>query len=545
MARDRALTPRAIRTFLATIRGTLTVAAQFPVDVASERAVHAAILEVLTADVIRGAADSSSLPSLQLRRCAESVLRSVDTIGVACTPAQLSVAINTASHGHDLGADSSATKTFISPLIQEREVDGERGYYAREDLPAGTLIIAEAPSLLLDEDNDDDDEQPAGSADFASLVAADVIGRELLDQRTGLRVANGVSVDAPGSKGAANAASGLQHMSGVSEHEARSGYLAATNNGYLSRLKSGSSVLLLFARISILNHACWPNCSNNMSSFAEAVVGAPHNDATRKGLDDGRVSVYTVRRVAKGEELTVTYEDANPLPKTMRVDFLQASFHFVCGCERCTGIDDAGTAVDERLQQMLPCAYQMLPRMLHEARTAHASLFMLNMQLDASGNRRPSGFQLKPFPSWQHTRTAAEAAIEVLSRVCASAHWMLHMAQDLRCRALEALAEEAAGDDDAKTATEKLASSLAARGDLKRLHAEAFSALAEYASAHVQLVPRYSAGMVLLAARVERARLRADAMTRKRVERAWRPTLDALKAQETTVSGWLNSAGAS
>lgn len=500
----------------------LTTAARFPVDITSERAVQTAILE----------AEDRSVPASQLCQCADAVLRCIDTLGKACSPAQLAVVINNASHRPTMGA-SGRPDTFISPLVEEREVNGERGFYAREALPAGTLILAETPSILLDEDPNEcstDEIQVAAAAkeaeqpsDFASLVAADVIGRGLLHATSGLRIAHGVQTDAP-SAAAAEAAKGLRHMTGVTEHDARAAYLAATNNGFLSVL-NGASVLMLFARISIFNHACFPNCSNDMVKFGKelSAVGADNAPTTSRG----RVHVYTVRRVRVGEELTLTYEDANQLPTPLRRAFLDASFNFTCGCERCEA-GDPPHAVDSLLEQMLPCPD---PRAaLHEARVAHSSLFTLRMKL-VDGVRRPCGFSTKPSPSWRQTRAAAAALVGVLSRVCAPTHWMAHMARDLHCRALEALADELcdAGGD---------ATNNKAR---KRLCAEALGSLIEYASTHMQLVPPYSASVLLLATRVERARARVDAKAERAVIRAWGPTLEALREQEATVAEWLRA----
>ena len=140
-------------------------AARFPVTCASEMSVQAAIAAAAT--------PGCAGPLAQLGRCARMMMSS----GAGC-----SSAIELAVHAHRAARSSAdaneaadatggmPTDTMISPMLQVKEVDGERGYYAATDVPAGTVLLREPPHVF----SADDDDLPG-------LVAAHVLGRSLLD----------------------------------------------------------------------------------------------------------------------------------------------------------------------------------------------------------------------------------------------------------------------------------------------------------------------------------------------------------------------------
>ena len=68
-----------------------------------------------------------------------------------------------------------------------------------------------------------------------------------------------------------------------------------TQNAFMTTVGRGdaaSSVLLLFAKVAMANHTCWPNCSSDMFQCAERGVacGGDHSPVgiVGSGIGEGR-----------------------------------------------------------------------------------------------------------------------------------------------------------------------------------------------------------------------------------------------------------------
>lgn len=83
-------------------------------------------------------------------------------------------------------------------------------------------------------------------------------------------------------------------------------------------------ILVLYPRASFFNHSCDPTC--------ERIVG-----------DDMILQLKTVREVAAGDEVTISYIDENRPPSARRENLL-SSYHFTCCCPRCVMETEGGSA---------------------------------------------------------------------------------------------------------------------------------------------------------------------------------------------------------
>lgn len=78
---------------------------------------------------------------------------------------------------------------------------------------------------------------------------------------------------------------------------------------------SDADVSAVYPTICLLNHSCMPNCQHTWNSEKKVQT------------------VYTIRPIKKGEELTVSYEVSGPAAD--RIALLEKSFGFRCACEIC------------------------------------------------------------------------------------------------------------------------------------------------------------------------------------------------------------------
>lgn len=487
------LSPLEIRRFLSRVRCAHVGRAadedvlRFPVSHDSERAVHAAI-----ADVASGTKDARLK---QLGSCAQVVLNGASSCSSAV---EMAILVHRAAHHCYNPSLGGTVAELLSPLVEQREVDGERGLYARVALPAGSVVLTERPHIVHSEDDD-----------VAGTMAALVLARKLLNRATGLRPAPGAPRD--GGDDAKAAAMWLREMKGVSEADAMAAHAAVINNAFQTRIEGIKDPIgLIYERVSMLNHSCWPNCTLTPVEAAS-----------------GRARVYTLDEVPAGAQLTICYQDElATLPRSERRAFLATLFGFECGCSRC-----AQPASACALKELDPVD-QLLDDLdgdMNLARRAHASVFSVQKL-----RGKIVGFKPKQYDSWEDARSAAEGALGILQREVAATHWIAVQTRALRCQALEALA----GEERAAPA----------------LIALAVRALAEHAETLMQLLPAHSTSLISLATRLAalEARLRGHgavgetmlAAVRRRSQSTCK-TMDALHKQKATVDGWLsgNSVG--
>jgi hypothetical protein len=80
---------------------------------------------------------------------------------------------------------------------------------------------------------------------------------------------------------------------------------------------TGSNTISVFATASMINHSCLPNAIFTWN----------------KELQHG--TFHALRRIERGEEITVTYTDPNDIHAVRQAN-LEKSFGFVCCCEVCS-----------------------------------------------------------------------------------------------------------------------------------------------------------------------------------------------------------------
>jgi hypothetical protein len=88
----------------------------------------------------------------------------------------------------------------------------------------------------------------------------------------------------------------------------------------------------LFPEASRINHACVPNCQHTW------------ND------DIGEETIHAVRRISKGEEITISYADIGTFESRRR--HLKKGFGFDCTCELCSLPETARAASDKRQSEI-------------------------------------------------------------------------------------------------------------------------------------------------------------------------------------------------
>ena len=75
----------------------------------------------------------------------------------------------------------------------------------------------------------------------------------------------------------------------------------------------------LYVRASLFNHSCMPNCA----------------------IDNLSRSIVSIRPIAPGEQLSISYIPQMYWPRSLRREGLQQRYFFSCECERCALTDDA------------------------------------------------------------------------------------------------------------------------------------------------------------------------------------------------------------
>ncbi|XP_008300623.1 histone-lysine N-methyltransferase SMYD1-like [Stegastes partitus] len=84
----------------------------------------------------------------------------------------------------------------------------------------------------------------------------------------------------------------------------------------------------LFPNLCLANHDCWPNCTVILNNGNQsALSSALHSQR--------RIELRALRKIAEGEELTVSYVDSLNLSAD-RQKKLKEHFYFECTCEHCS-----------------------------------------------------------------------------------------------------------------------------------------------------------------------------------------------------------------
>ena len=228
-----------------------------------------------------------------LARC-DAALASLAASDASLPPAILASSAGLDAQRSAVSADKPAT---LDSRLSTRELPGRgRGYVASATISAGDRILVETPLVFR---------RPIGASSTAATTAvttadaafrADVVARLLASPaRSGvLRPPDGypalksnlagVSDEAFSRTWAAAAANGFEHEGG----EGDDGSLAADCGG--GGGGTGGPRFLLYSALSIFNHSCCPSaCLDDTSP-------------------ERSTSVYAIRDVKKGEEITICCE---------------------------------------------------------------------------------------------------------------------------------------------------------------------------------------------------------------------------------------------
>jgi len=439
--------------------------------------------------MVRRLRDADGTGWRRLNNFVQSVLESIQEPGNELTAARLAVLAHSRMPicTGDVQRKKSQSDTFVSQKMSIRDEGGEkgRGYFANRSISAGELLLSEEPHVF----NPDDD-------DFGAVAAVHVLAAE--EEGSELRVA------AAESEGISEAEA-FRWLSGIpslTKERAAKALAAARNNGFCTSLQStGEEVWLLFRKLSVFNHSCWPSCS----VYRDPSTGISH--------------VLAIRPVDKGTELTIHYtDDLILLPKELRKAFLPGRFGFACECDRCEEEDQAAAKVENLLLKHAEGrsdTWQEETQLAHAMKTAHAGLCKMRQE-----RGRPAGFVYRDFDNWENALASVDSALPKIVAYGASTHWARHHARGLRCLALEAVERDAIG----------------------------YLALAEHAAAAWQLLPRYCDAMRLLHQRLRKVKSRLpEALQHRLCEKAndlYAESLQGLERDMAKLEVWLKQAGA-
>eukprot|EP00899_Mesostigma_viride_P013882 jgi/Mesvir1/22495/Mv18530-RA.1 len=161
------------------------------------------------------------------------------------------------------------------------------------------------------------------TGDGDGIVRADADGGHLAKKCKGDGHGHGVTYGSRtchnGTDGGADAATLLRVLQVYSVN----GFSGGKDEEAQGFVAQDHGVSYLFNIASRFSHSCDPNCCRSI----------------RAG--DGRIFVRTLRDVGPGDELTISYINPEDLPlSSERRNGQLETFGFVCGCERCAGVDD-------------------------------------------------------------------------------------------------------------------------------------------------------------------------------------------------------------
>ena len=220
------------------------------------------------------------------------------------------------NNGEQQVAGSSSASALTAVRDQLADVGGGRGVFALRALPAGVLVVSEVPMVTW---SDGDLSDPAF---LASVVEACCCNEDAYAVTQALHPRLFAECDAyeltkarellpePLQAGiAAKAGWGDRDISEVVRVA-----LVLQHNGF------GSG---LYRSLTMLNHSCVPN----------AIKYSPSPGSL------GASEIWTVRPVAAGEELTISYCEPLEVTKPSMQEFLETHHRFRCRCSSCAVAD--------------------------------------------------------------------------------------------------------------------------------------------------------------------------------------------------------------
>lgn len=121
----------------------------------------------------------------------------------------------------------------------------------------------------------------------------------------------------------------------------------------------------LFARHALFNHAC---------GYSANCVRIDKKSGFSGIQDDNVARIFVSRRIEKGEELTLGYEQPCETATCKRLSRLRARYDFVCHCETCRGASDKEESAVENdvlaLERSQGCDFGRIDRVVDRARRA-------------------------------------------------------------------------------------------------------------------------------------------------------------------------------
>jgi hypothetical protein len=200
-------------------------------------------------------------------------------------------------HTYQNGGDKEAPQNTLWTI---QDVPGKgKGLFVTEDIASGTCLISEAPLITTDVVTSHD----LDTTEQELLTALKKLSKE--DQERYRSLHNNHSASDP-----------THPLTGI-----------VKSNGY--PLGPGADVGGVFANIARINHSCRPNTVQYWNPLIE------------------KQTIYAVRAISKGSEITTSYVNGGPSPE--RKQILKDLFGFDCICELCSLPSEKLEESDERL----------------------------------------------------------------------------------------------------------------------------------------------------------------------------------------------------
>eukprot|EP01038_Epipyxis_sp_PR26KG_P004928 gene4928-6896_t len=229
---------------------------------------------------------------------------------------------------------SLKTIDCVSKNVYVKSIDyvgGNRGVFAYQDLPAGTLIVLEVPTIRFQSDTIDNiatyDDSNRYSSIFESIInisynqnasivtnqlhpmlLSDADEEEIQEANTFLE--NDLQIYF--SKNNISEKQEIENESVIlSKDEIIRIFLVLQHNGFTSGL---------YEYLSLVNHSCIPNC----------IKFSPKNK-NKYGYSE----IWSIKPIEKDEEITICYITPMEMITSSMQDYLTKHHRFQCNCPRC------------------------------------------------------------------------------------------------------------------------------------------------------------------------------------------------------------------
>jgi len=217
-----------------------------------------------------------------------------------------------------------------NPHVILREISPHlgRGWFAQEDLPAGTILWREHPRAVASSRKDLIQLVQENAPEFQHLCYYD---EDNNDTRSNDDENESYSCCCGSSNNKSNP------KKKMAEGIVRCNHFAAAPD-----------LMLLFDDISLLNHSCNPNASVVMRDDESNRHSGSLDCRKEDSLGGVQGLVQTARQIAAGDEINISYSDeALFWPWRQRHEYMQSRWGFDCACERCQFQKEQSHGMDE------------------------------------------------------------------------------------------------------------------------------------------------------------------------------------------------------